>query len=37
MTKPTEPFSHQPSEHALFVLGVGCSMFFDGIVLHQLL
>lgn len=37
MTKPTEPFSHRPSERALFVMGVGCSMFFDGIVLHQLL
>ncbi len=37
MTKPAEPLSYQPSERALFVIGVGCSMFFDGIVLHQLL
>lgn len=37
MTKQPESSFHQSLERALFVLGVGCSMFFDGIVLHQLL
>jgi uncharacterized membrane protein len=37
MTKPTESLPHLPLERALFVMGIACSMFFDGIVLHQLL